>query len=1144
MVKEHNNFIPSTGTVLSDPRLPIHNLDVTLADVSIDFAELATSAATIGRYYKLTFQKKADTNNYDKPLDTDDQSRLLIFVNAFKDNPDITEIDWEPSTLSDDNANALIQLIKHTPNLRSIRYNCPPFLPSIKRVELAIKNNRSTKDLLSKDDIQVQIESCIRELSMFVSKFPYNDGEIDYIRDVKIEQANLVFSEYTEIFVCIQHVIIEFLLEKGAEVDHDASLELKDIISLKLIKLQETRFENNKEVFLVGLKEVLQKLITREVLDDTGCFRIRLNKALFENRKQALDKTGNVKLINQQPDEEQNPLQKSNALGDDRNIADDGGDRKYWYSIGDGFRLLIAIRKGLNYFRDEEETEQFLIKTAGEEYSATRENKEHILITDPYHIDNFADSLSDDIKTITGTHAVDKHGVDQRAKNHRWAEMPEMLIMPLLSGMHWQVIRVKINYETSAVSILYSDPYGNGFSNALIATIEASLLPAINALISAYRDAEYVVPEGSISRHIKEIDQQGRGVNGFDCGPITFSNIADYIDVDASNIEFADGTRPHTISAASDVGHKNEMIALRAGDVERYRDVAGIAYPGSSAERIENIKKLLKKSAEAKRSQLQSAAYKDTVYKEIASKISSLSDGICSFIFEMIDSERAQKELDSNEGYTIEELVKAYNLVTGEWLVTQSAISDLSATGVVIEDIVQDELRPINKDDGHIETKQIDADNKIQEIIISQGQENKITSEFMDADHLASETDDIIVSNDHPEVGKNKTTRVNGFYSGEDVMILIDVLLDKDGKTREKREDQQNRVKKINGYYTNSMILPPFQVNADSAAIRALIEYINQAIDNEVTQILVPINIHNFHWVTLQLNISVDGSHKIEAIIHDSNAKRHSLEIIDKLKSEFIGIYTIEQKESGLARLQEGKGNVYCGGYTARLIAFLATNYDSEGWGNGEEKENDSWLRDRDVNIINESSYEGAGGFGRPVNDNIRLKLPAQASLELKSAWQEIVSELGSEEKMILQEISNDIYQVESAKAMKIRDFLKARTNIYQKYSTFFSQFFKNNFEFQDNAVDLLWSLTTDVRKNINPLNIDSHNRNKDLDNSKAILIARAGNAINNYKVDPSDVDFAKKQNGQLEFIKFTEDEAKKTLKQIELQIAQHEKIL
>ena len=82
-------------------------------------------------------------------------------------------------------------------------------------------------------------------------------------------------------------------------------------------------------------------------------------------------------------------LKKTNAQGDDRNLHDNGYHRRYWYSIADGYRLLIAIRKGrkegygLKYLN--EDGTNFLTKTPGEEYSSTRENVDAIFLTDPYY---------------------------------------------------------------------------------------------------------------------------------------------------------------------------------------------------------------------------------------------------------------------------------------------------------------------------------------------------------------------------------------------------------------------------------------------------------------------------------------------------------------------------------------------------------------------------------------------------------------------------------------------------------------------------------------------------------------------------------------------------------------------------------------
>jgi energy-coupling factor transporter ATP-binding protein EcfA2 len=351
---------------------------------------------------------------------------------------------------------------------------------------------------------------------------------------------------------------------------------------------------------------------------------------------------------------------KANALGDDRNLNEDGENRRYWYSIGDGFRLLIATRQSkLNY--NKEDGNAYTVKAVGEEYSATRENRSGVFVTDPYYIDNFADALTDDIKTVTGTHTVDRHGVDQTAKNNRWSTLPKLVVIPLLSGMHWRAIRVQIDYEARTASILYSDPYGgDGFSDELITRLEPSLVAAINLLISAKIGIEFAIPKESITSNKKQTDQQGREENGFDCGPITFTNIVDYTNIEVSNTQFFDGTVPHSVSAAVDAGHEESLVHLRATDITTYRAIAGIELPGSSRERLDNIKKLLKENAERKRTQL-----KGTLDQAIIVKISGLSDDACSFIFEIIESARVYSGSDLDKPYTKEELEKAYRLVTG-----------------------------------------------------------------------------------------------------------------------------------------------------------------------------------------------------------------------------------------------------------------------------------------------------------------------------------------------------------------------------------------------------------------------------------------------------------------------------------------------
>ena len=39
--------------------------------------------------------------------------------------------------------------------------------------------------------------------------------------------------------------------------------------------------------------------------------------------------------------------------------------------------------------------------------------------------------------------------------------MPRLIVIPLLSGMHWRSISIQINYEKNNIDLVWDDPYGN-----------------------------------------------------------------------------------------------------------------------------------------------------------------------------------------------------------------------------------------------------------------------------------------------------------------------------------------------------------------------------------------------------------------------------------------------------------------------------------------------------------------------------------------------------------------------------------------------------------------------------------------------------------------------------------------------------------
>lgn len=354
-------------------------------------------------------------------------------------------------------------------------------------------------------------------------------------------------------------------------------------------------------------------------------------------------------------------LKEVSAGGNDRNLHDHGHNRRYWYSISDGFRLLLAIRKKVLIYIDENDA-PYLIKAPGEEYTATRENRHKIFLTEPYYIDNFKTSLEDDIKTISGAHITDEHGGEQSAKNNLWSSMPNIIIIPLLSGMHWRCIRIQIDYINQKAQILYDDPYGvEGFNDSLVAIIEQILKAAISALISQHQGHSVIIENIEVTVDKKPIDQQGRAENGYDCGPITFSNIAAYANYNVANEQFVSDARLYTISLATDANHEEQMLEIRAADVVTYEEESGSALPGESIKRIIQIKQLLQNSIAKKMSYIE-----ETADSSIVTKISSLSAEVCAFIFEMIDNERLINSQDLSLSYSAEELNKAYNLVANE----------------------------------------------------------------------------------------------------------------------------------------------------------------------------------------------------------------------------------------------------------------------------------------------------------------------------------------------------------------------------------------------------------------------------------------------------------------------------------------------
>lgn len=281
-----------------------------------------------------------------------------------------------------------------------------------------------------------------------------------------------------------------------------------------------------------------------------------------------------------------NYFNKLNATGNDMNLGQHGADDPYyWYSLSDGFRLLLAIRKNkLKYLSSDESP--YAIH-GNEEYSCYRENRERIFMADPYYVDSFNDSFVDDIKTIVGQHTQ---------RNQKWQLQPALLIIPLLTGNHWRLIRVEVDYNNKNVSVLWDDPYGkNSFNQPLKERLLLDLKRGIELLIQVQlQDKEFKLTNEALTHCDKNIDQQGANQNFWDCAVITFSNIEDYTN-QSRNQDFSEvnSEKYYTIPLASATDHAIKIAEKRKHHIQLYRQMEGINLPEPSLQRLIVARKFL-----------------------------------------------------------------------------------------------------------------------------------------------------------------------------------------------------------------------------------------------------------------------------------------------------------------------------------------------------------------------------------------------------------------------------------------------------------------------------------------------------------------------------------------------------------------------
>jgi hypothetical protein len=227
--------------------------------------------------------------------------------------------------------------------------------------------------------------------------------------------------------------------------------------------------------------------------------------------------------------------------------------------------------------------------------------------------------------------------------------MPSLIVIPLLSGMHWRTIAIQINYESNNIDVVWDDPYGNfpeQLKQLLLIPIKVNVLRLLNSNNQIINEAEVVneLTEETINilQHNNAVDQEGNGQNGWDCGPITVSNIRDYIYhyVINSNLPGIN----YTVDNYDEENHEDTIKDIRINHINQYRDVAEI---GINSERLDSIRVIWESD---KKTQLKS------IEEKFSQEISNLDDFYLSMFFTILENYKqfTQTEEDIAIKYAID----------------------------------------------------------------------------------------------------------------------------------------------------------------------------------------------------------------------------------------------------------------------------------------------------------------------------------------------------------------------------------------------------------------------------------------------------------------------------------------------------------
>lgn len=232
--------------------------------------------------------------------------------------------------------------------------------------------------------------------------------------------------------------------------------------------------------------------------------------------------------------------------------------------------------------------------------------------------------------------------------------MPTTILIPLLAGSHWGVIKIGIDYENRQASVLFDDPYGEV---GLIHSFEGNIMPIIRENVEFLIKQEtgddgFVLAEDKITPddNAKTFNQQGRNTNSWDCGAIAFCNLEDYVSSAIKGVDVQ-----YTIPTYDDELHKQQIDLARAKHVRSYHTVEG-TYSAYVEERLKKAKELLERKSQEQKAKLQKLS------EHYHSKLNAAE---ISMLFTVLDNKRLFEGENITGAYTESELKYAYEFVLG-----------------------------------------------------------------------------------------------------------------------------------------------------------------------------------------------------------------------------------------------------------------------------------------------------------------------------------------------------------------------------------------------------------------------------------------------------------------------------------------------